>query len=81
MRQQYPRIYVATQREMRGYDVEHGTTWSFLIGNHAAVNVRDLVVARGHVLAITEPHLTDVAGFRDEQDETPETPDAAAAAP
>jgi hypothetical protein len=50
-----PRIYVATQREMRGYDVEHGTTWSFLIGNHAAVNVRDLVVARGHVLAITEP--------------------------
>jgi len=30
------------------------------------------------VLAVTEPHLTDVAGFRDEPDDKP---DARAAAP
>ncbi|HMB94810.1 MAG TPA: hypothetical protein VKK61_02095, partial [Tepidisphaeraceae bacterium] len=48
-------IYVATQREMRGYDAERGTTWSSLLTTGTATNVRDLVVARGHVVAITEP--------------------------
>ncbi len=49
-----PRLYVATQREMRGYDLDRGTSWSIPIAVQTAARVRDLLVARGHVVALTE---------------------------
>jgi outer membrane protein assembly factor BamB len=49
------RIYVGTRKEIRAFDLLRGSSWPGTIDPSTRQTLRDLIIASGHVIAVTVP--------------------------
>jgi hypothetical protein len=61
MRTTGPMLYIANQRRILSYNLDNNSNWSSDLASQTAVSLRDLFVARGHVVAVT---VSGPAGVR-----------------